>query len=781
MWKDIKRLKGKHPGDGKGDKTHICVVRLTGDAPDGSPRFCNELLTLHKNNPKKAGAVKSWITTKAADHLRDEHPVDSEAGQEASQRAEKKAEEKMENALDFGMPDEHGNDIDSISKWKLSKREKSLNSQAQWYVYSSMKISKSEFDSIWFKNMLKETGDGEKTAILTPTLLKQHIAAEWAVFLLFLKIIASAKVAEALGNRFAQALHDGGTLANKKKYQALALQFIAPGFKKNLVITLAFTRSVHNKDGDVASLFDGLCKKRTGYALKELAGRMRSDRAAKGVAKAAGMEEMEVCEMHDTDKLGRAATGALVRTRGGKAVNPFEAGVKLVARAHAVGAYFGYSTRHDDLMKMGAQIGNCANIRIKVDYNTTRIASVHGLMFSMLRLQRPLKGYEVQHVPKWDLKIEDWSTMAEFEAVLNATRVTSTLSQIEKDYMAAFTMLIKSLCMKKLRAATLDVIDADRVGASPRVARRSVDVADLSEHGNTARVRALLEGERRWCGNTTEGVLNLPIEMGRHELLAMVLDKRTLAASHVTSEQRAKALTVFEEEYVVFSKTANEYEKACALKRREEADAEEEEVEVKPEPSASTQTSSLASGDVYDAEMKWSDDEDEDEDACREVDAEQAAQDEARRALKAWKKFKVEWLELYPALKEHRAKEMRDKEPLDLTSDLMRLDIGKLYNEVGRSDQGRRTYGFIPLMASCSIGQLGALSAESYCERVISCANNVMNDGNTLLNDAELEQLVVLRMNCEFMQFMRKNYGAQAKDEAAKASQAAGPSSAGEK
>eukprot|EP00966_Prymnesium_polylepis_P116626 2695766-Prymnesium_polylepis.1 len=68
--------------------------------------------------------------------------------------------------------------------------------------------------------------------------------------------------------------------------------------------------------------------------------------------------------------------------------------------------------------------------------------------------------------------------------------------------------------------------------------------------------------------------------MGRHELLAMVLDKRTLAAaSHVTSEQRAKALTVFEEEYVVFSKTANEYEKACALKRREEADAEEEEVE----------------------------------------------------------------------------------------------------------------------------------------------------------------------------------------------------------
>ena len=66
-------------------------------------------------------------------------------------------------------------------------------------------------------------------------------------------------------------------------------------------------------------------------------------------------------------------------------------------------------------------------------------------------------------------------------------------------------------------------------------------------------------------------------------------------------------------------------------------------------------------------------------------------------------------------------------------------------------------------MASSSVGQLGALSAESYCERILSCANNVITNGNTLLSDEELEMLVVLRMNREFMQFMRANYATEAK------------------
>ena len=66
-------------------------------------------------------------------------------------------------------------------------------------------------------------------------------------------------------------------------------------------------------------------------------------------------------------------------------------------------------------------------------------------------------------------------------------------------------------------------------------------------------------------------------------------------------------------------------------------------------------------------------------------------------------------------------------------------------------------------MACNSVGQLGALSAESYCERVLSCANNVVTKGNTLLSDEEVEMFVVLLMNKHFISFMREYYGAEAK------------------
>ena len=51
--------------------------------------------------------------------------------------------------------------------------------------------------------------------------------------------------------------------------------------------------------------------------------------------------------------------------------------------------------------------------------------------------------------------------------------------------------------------------------------------------------------------------------------------------------------------------------------------------------------------------------------------------------------------------------------------------------------QGR---GYIPLMATASHGQIGALNAESFCERTLRCAGHVLKEGNTLLAD---EMLVI--------------------------------------
>ena len=52
-----------------------------------------------------------------------------------------------------------------------------------------------------------------------------------------------------------------------------------------------------------------------------------------------------------------------------------------------------------------------------------------------------------------------------------------------------------------------------------------------------------------------------------------------------------------------------------------------------------------------------------------------------------------------------------------------------------------------PAMASCSFAEIGALMAESFCERVLSAGNLVVNEGNTLLANEEVEMLTILRIN----------------------------------
>jgi len=73
-------------------------------------------------------------------------------------------------------------------------------------------------------------------------------------------------------------------------------------------------------------------------------------------------------------------------------------------------------------------------------------------------------------------------------------------------------------------------------------------------------------------------------------------------------------------------------------------------------------------------------------------------------------------------------------------------------------DKDRSKYGWLPKMATCSKGSFGSVLASSFCERINSCANQVLTLGNTLLGDGEMEKLVMCRMNRDFMVFMRKNY-----------------------
>ena len=181
--------------------------------------------------------------------------------------------------------------------------------------------------------------------------------------------------------------------------------------------------------------------------------------------------------------------------------------------------------------------------------------------------------------------------MAEVEATLNVTKITTTLAQHEQLFSGAFSSLIKGTTMRGLRASQLSVIDLSRVDKKPFLIRKWVDVADLTEIGATARKRALLEGERRFCGNKTEvassddhssgvsyssivAVTSVTLQSvtphdtrqeltgalviaSRQEMLATLLDLRTVGCTHLSSEQAMEARQIFEEEYVTFALQAS--------------------------------------------------------------------------------------------------------------------------------------------------------------------------------------------------------------------------------
>jgi len=73
-------------------------------------------------------------------------------------------------------------------------------------------------------------------------------------------------------------------------------------------------------------------------------------------------------------------------------------------------------------------------------------------------------------------------------------------------------------------------------------------------------------------------------------------------------------------------------------------------------------------------------------------------------------------------------------------------------------DKDRSKYRWLPKMATCSKRSIGSLLASSFCERINSCANQVLTLKNILLGDGEMEKLVICRMNRDFMIFMRKKY-----------------------
>ena len=103
--------------------------------------------------------------------------------------------------------------------------------------------------------------------------------------------------------------------------------------------------------------------------------------------------------------------------------------------------------------------------------------------------------------------------------------------------------------------------------------------------------------------------------------------------------------------------------------------------------------------------------------------------------------------------------EVPDHRPM-IWKDLWKAKMGHVMKVhfLSKDEDGNK-YGFLPKMAAiASRGSIGALMAASFCERINSCSNLVVTEGNSVLGPDLVEKVVMLRMNQGFIEMMRREY-----------------------
>mmetsp|Transcript_35623 Transcript_35623/g.87622 ORF Transcript_35623/g.87622 Transcript_35623/m.87622 type:complete len:467 (-) Transcript_35623:497-1897(-) len=406
--------------------------------------------------------------------------------------------------------------------------------------------------------------------------------------------------------------------------------------------------------------------------------RMIQDGAALSVARLLEFED-EVCGMHSGDKIGQSAVGCLVRTRNRRAVNPFPEGAKVMKLCQSISAHFGHSdSRRRDLERAGVQV-DAPKIVVQQAKNGTRIAAQHNLAHCLIRLDRGLHQYVNIHPTqcewKTDATTEMWMQIAEFEATLNCSKLTTTLCQTEVYYLSAFGHLIKTATIRALRANKFSVVVLSEVTRDPMLPRREKSLVDFTPVGRECVMRARLEAERRFCGNTTEEVDGTSqVAVGRTEMLSLLLDPRTNGCSTIERSARKAAEAHLEDEYVKFSMKAAQH--ARAKLQAPAIVAGSTVALVRPTNRRHSDTSALSDLATYNSSA-WSDDEEEPSQVVAEVtEAVQELQyrTEFSRVWRNWRTHVVEWKQIYP----EEAKTWNNPNDPDTMVDLMQLDMGKV-------------------------------------------------------------------------------------------------------
>jgi hypothetical protein len=172
VWDSVKRYNSATLVFDK-DSTHVCVHET---APGV---FCNKELKSWRRPRISDGKGGGWISTVAINHMKT-HP-ESKPAMKAEAGAQQRQGDLVQQSLSYSQTPASGTFV-------LSNNERALTSQAHWYVYSDMHISKREFESERFASMI-HGGKATGVPILSQYMLKKYVAAEFELFQIFLRFM----------------------------------------------------------------------------------------------------------------------------------------------------------------------------------------------------------------------------------------------------------------------------------------------------------------------------------------------------------------------------------------------------------------------------------------------------------------------------------------------------------------------------------------------------------------------------------------------------------------
>ena len=740
--------------------THICVCARDPKEVNARTEFGDQMLCgfLMSCIPRKGGG---YHTTQALAHL-NSHPI--------------VASGKQQSSLDRTF----------INPIQLDPKDACALGILQWVIYSKQHISLRSLDDPYFRAMLSNfTMLGNLTGVKGPIVnaknVKDLIGTEHELFYSYFKSCVEDNHKLYKGAPFMFLAHDGGTTANQIKMQVLACQFIdlRGGVPKQTVITFAFKGDIqHGGKGEserIAQEFIIIIMKLCGIEdhLQLFHGSVQ-DKAAASTATHMGFEILD-CLMHNVDKVSRSAIGALTKSAKGVVLNNFPEANLLIAKIRNTLKVFRFGGDKLAKLKEISRVLHGPEIKPQIDLCDTRVAAYQTMLMSAIKLGKALIAFRWEKKDKPKLNGEDASLNAkdieeacELESVLNVIGRVSTLSQVEKHAAAAFrTPLLEELWCD-LKNGTLRVVEYEAVTAL-EVPRKRMELE--SEVGKETLSRALLEFERRFVA---DGVL----KSTNGSKLASFLDLRTnpFFFDELNPEQMKADMELIKRGYEKFVGFILEKEYPVVAAKAD-----------------STTKVAMDSSISAVMDLLGGDSEDDDDGPIDTVATKLAAimkkfKSHLKKFMEKAKgmdydaRFPTEMKEIRCGFRSKTASivsttspnsdetpvevfevdddynEIADEEEIGVgnisdlpLSCLIKIPIANVYLEMGEDE-----YGYFPLFA---LSVIGSLNSEGICERVLSIANRVCDDGNTRFKASTVEPLVLLRANREFMNGEKKRRG----------------------